>query len=474
VSERVAPMKIANRARVGSLCALMLCLVVPALHGCGGGGSLPSPSPSPVSVAVNPVSLTTGIGISRQMTASLLYSDGSSRDVTAQAAWSSSAPQVARVSGGVVTGASLGTAVITAAIGSSAGDAALAVTSDLWSAAAGMNSPRTGHTATRLNDGRVLVAGGAADGSQFQSELYDSLNDSWSLNARMTGWRNSHSATMLRDGRVLVAGGWDGTQSLASAEIYDPVANRWIGTASMSAGRYGHTATLLPDGRVLVAGGESYVRGSSHLQLASAEIFDGSTGSWSLLPNMASARSWHVAAPLPDGSVLVAGGVASMSRWPLAVADAERFDPATGGWVPVPPMAINRYAHTANALAEGRVLVAGGFSGTSLNIAASTAAEIYDPASATWSTVASMTQPRIQHSATLLPNGRVIAVGGGGGNAPYNAEIYDPASNAWMPTMNLAGVRSSHTATLTRDGALLIAGGSGMKAATLASCELYW
>jgi hypothetical protein len=229
-----------------------------------------------------------------------------------------------------------------------------------------MTQPRTHATATVLRDGRVLVAGGGAlGGSSFPStstaELFDPTTGDWAPAMPMSVARSFHTATLLPDGDVLVTGGAD-TYHLAhgkvtaGAELYDPSSDTWRPAASMSKARYHHAATLLADGRVLVAGGWAFTSNTDK-SLAGAEIYDPAKNAWSATGSMATGRASTSMAALPDGRVLIAGGVNPAYK---ATATAEIWDPATGKWkltgslptaVAWPSMAV---------LADGRVVAAGG------------------------------------------------------------------------------------------------------------------
>ena len=177
----------------------------------------------------------------------------------------------------------------------------------------------------------------------------------------------------------------------------------WVITGSMTATRIYHTATLLPDGKVLVAGGQS---GSS--PLSTAELYDPASGTWSTTGSMTTARSYHTATVLPDGNVLVAGGQSGSS----SLSSAEIYNPSNGTWEDTGSMSIFRTYATATLLTNGKVLVTGGCSGVDCRYSFLASAELYDPVAHTWSTTGPMIVERAGHTATLLPNGKVLIAGG--------------------------------------------------------------
>ena len=218
----------------------------------------------------------------------------------------------------------------------------------------------TGHTATLLPNGKVLVVGG--HGNPTIAELYDPASGTWTATGRpMIRYHVEHTATLLPDGRVLVAGGPPNGREIGSptAELYDPSTGSWTVTGNMVRVRLGHTATLLPDGRVLVAGGSSEGNSKS---TASAEVYDPGSGSWTATGDMVALRigGW-TATLLTDGMVLVVGGFRSLGGNGM-LASAELFDPSTGTWTAAPNMDTPLANQTATLLPDGRVLVAGGAS----------------------------------------------------------------------------------------------------------------
>jgi N-acetylneuraminic acid mutarotase len=226
--------------------------------------------------------------------------------------------------------------------------------------------------------------------------------------------------------------------------------------------RYGHTATLLPDGTVLVVGGIGgpTLPGSA---LASAELYDPQTGTWITTGEMDTSRYGHTATLLSDGRVLVAGGYDPRGSGP-SLASAELYDPATGTWTATGDMNEPSDGHTDTLLLDGKVLVAGG------NIDAFSA-ELYNPATGTWITTGGMIRPRYDHTATLLSDGRVLVVGGFGGGTL--AELYNASTATWTATSSTQAGPIGHTVTMLGDGTVLIAGGSNGDGRSLSSAQVY-
>ncbi|MBI3745196.1 MAG: hypothetical protein HY264_01465 [Chloroflexi bacterium] len=306
--------------------------------------------------------------------------------------------------------------------------------------------------------------------------IYDPAKNSFSATGSMGAARALFTATTLADGRVLVTGGGPATWSkpgplLASAELYDPRTGSFTPTGSMATPREGHSATLLPDGRVLIAGGID-TSGGSHA-VASAELYDPKTGKFSPAAPMADARSFHTATMLADGRALVAGGdPAGWAATGQILASAEIYDPGTGKFTTTGSMAGPRGDHSATLLADGRVLLTGGENGNGTI----GSAELYDPKAGTFGSTSSMTVVRVWQTATLLAGGRVLIAGGGGNysNREFldSAELFDPATGTFTKTGSMAEQRTYQTSTLLTDGRVLIAGGYG-NLAPLANAELY-
>ena len=216
-----------------------------------------------------------------------------------------------------------------------------------WSATGSLHYNYSGHTATLLPNGKVLVVGDTA-------ELYNPATGTWTITGSLATARAAHTATLLSSGKVLVTAGNTGYfGDTNGAELYNPATGAWSSTGSLANPRDSHTATLLPNGKVLVTGGLV----NTYTVLASAEQYDPTTGTWSSTGNLGIARYGHTATKLPNGKVLVVGGVGTNSS---VLASAELYDPATGAWSPVGGLSDARVAHTATLLSNGQLLVAGG------------------------------------------------------------------------------------------------------------------
>ena len=325
-----------------------------------------------------------------------------------------------------------------------------------------LNLARHSHSATLLTNGRVLVAGGEEhdNGALDSSEIYDPTTGQFMLAASLTTKRRSHTATRLRDGRVLLVGGVN-RRVLASAEIYDPATGSFRAVGNMSSPRVGHRATLLPDGQVLITGGEA----NSENKMASAELYDPATESFVQVGSMQTPRFDHTATLLHTGQVLIVGGGHGSPTGDVPLASAELYDPAKKAFLPTGSLSTSRYKHGAALLPDGRVVVLGGV-GLRLWQDMTASAEIYDPVTGQFIPTGNMNTARvkIRDAVLLLPNGKILVAGGGA-----RLELFDPATGIFSAVSGSVGAaRHYATATLLPNGEVLILGGylSGLPSLT--------
>jgi hypothetical protein len=342
-------------------------------------------------------------------------------------------------------------------------------------ATAPIGTPRRNHTATLLADGTVLVAGGlpvAEDSVSYtvlkEAERYDPAKGTFAPVGAMTQARTGHAATLLADGRVLLTGGnavWGNVLNLnpvpatASAELWDPATGRFTAvTALMSQPRRNHTATLLPSGLVLICGGLAGSALYCNDILAAAEVFDPVAETFTPLPPMTVARQQHRALALADGTVLLAGGVAyndGMGAVPFGIPDAEIF--TLGGGQPfvatASSLATGRGQMGFSLLPDGRVLTVGGLGPAGTWTAS---VELYTPASQTFALATPLVQADVNPIAVTLASGQVAVIGDGDTEV-FDAAIANVASvvGAGLPTG--AGL----TATPLATGKVLVVGLAG-------------
>jgi len=360
--------------------------------------------------------------------------------------------------------------------------ASVTVTNAGFAPSGTMHVPRTGHTATLLKDGKVLIVGGGGP----TAELFDPATGAFSFTGPPIAGRLHATASLLSDGRVLIAGGLGLTGGpdghlplLNAAEIFDPATGTFSSTGTMVQARQQHTATLLADGRVLVAGGYfDYI-----CFTASAELFDPATGMFSPTGFMLSERVGHTTTLLPSGEVLVVGG--SNGCAPDAADDppwdplfAELYEPNSGSFQGAANMSTTRIHHAAVRLTNGKVLVLGGIPSVQ-NLHEQppnpSYAELYDREADAFSPMVGLTISPERYTATLMSSGMVLIVGGEdtAGIPTTEVQLLDPSSGVLTPTGALGTPRVGHTATLLQDGRVFVTGGTDAKGNALATAELY-
>jgi Kelch motif len=325
---------------------------------------------------------------------------------------------------------------------------------------------RSGHTATLLQDGKVLIAGGTTDGSHT-AELFVPASSTFApTTGPMIHLRSGHCAALLQDGRVLIAGGDDGHGTVfPTAELFDAATQTFIATGSMNHARTGASATLLSNGKILIAGGKD----NAGTLLSSAELYDPNTGMFTLTGSMQSPRVQHTATLLATGKVLLVGSSGETSS-------AELFDSLSGVFTSTGSLNQARTHHTATLLPNGKVLVLGGTQimppgggGAPAGPVSLGSAEVYDAVNGRFQLAGKLLTARDSHSATVLANGTVLVAGGYvhdfDGDAQqewytiFTAELFDPATSTSRAAASLESDRAEHHATLLQNGQILVSGG---------------
>lgn len=309
--------------------------------------------------------------------------------------------------------------------------------------------------------GALLALGLALSGAASHASV---------LTGPLSTARQLHAAATLPDGRIFVVGGVNSTSfnppRLASSEIYDPTTGTWSAGAALNVARDSHGLVALADGRILAVGGNGLVSGSTQV-LASAEIYDPVAGTWTLLSPMNAARVSPGIATLADGRVLIVGGDTTGKA-------AEIFDPLTNTFTAAAASLHGRIAPGVAVLADGRVLLAGGYP-TGQPSQNDPSSELWDPATGAWTLTGTMRGLRSDYTLTTLANGKVLAAGGFAGGVTFiaKAELYDPAAGTWSDTGTLNTPRVRHVAQRLDSGNVLINGGYPSTWLRESSSEVY-
>lgn len=337
-----------------------------------------------------------------------------------------------------------------------------------WRVTGSLQQARTSHTATLLANGKVLVVGGTSvpDANHFEfiylssAELYDPATKAWKTVAAMDTGRTGHTATLLPNGKVMIVGGNNSAGYVYWAELYDPATDTWTLGAPLAGARAGHRATLLSNGKVLVIGGENRQGG-----LTGVELYDPGINAWTTVTEIPFGPSilGYTATLLPSGKLMITGGAMTTSA--NFGEGYLLYDPLGNAWTrqttqPRP----SRDPSTASLLSSGKLLFTYWFNYSG--------ASLFDPETNLFTaaggddTAAGGSKHTAKHTATVLSNGTVLLVGGVTAVEHFNelvlatAELYDPATNTWSQTAPLIiGPRYGHTATRLPNGAVLVVGG---------------
>ena len=326
---------------------------------------------------------------------------------------------------------------------------------DLWPVFLGQNDNTVEtHTFTSSNGLTDCVAASNIDQERLTFRLHRSSGSSWSADIdnfeiafdytphgypwknqdALSIPRNGHKATLLDNGKVLVAGGIYVAQSTNIVEIFTPGSNgtgTWAHAKRMNHDRKFHTLHLIDNqqtgsNNIIAIGGAA--EGCSCIR-NSAELYDPSSNTWTMAPNLNDVRAFHGSSVLEDGNVLVSGGISNTSSTAIQNS-TEAFDTTTNTWTLKAPLNTARAYHNQvtfiDATGNSKAMVIGGGDASGKQLSST---EIYDPSSNTWSLGPNMNSTRYNYfSAITLHDGRILVVGG---NTTGDSEVYDPLTNQW-------------------------------------------
>ncbi|GBD88249.1 N-acetylneuraminate epimerase [bacterium BMS3Abin03] len=335
-----------------------------------------------------------------------------------------------------------------------------------WEIIDSTNLPRYEHASVVMANGNVMVTGGVTGYTTSYSssaEIYDVVSNTWNFIDSMHYARGNHKMALLNDGRIIVIGGFNQN----SCEIYDPTSETWEFTDSLNLQRdYRFTATTLTNGTILVIGGVNFETNPPRMyNLKSCELFDPVTEKWSVVDSLEIERQGHTATVMPDGRVLVAGGLNSSG----SIKQCEIFDPETGVWSMTDSLNIERDGHSAVLLPNGKVLVSGG-SSTALY-----SCEIFDPITENWEVVGSTAFAHVSHSSIVLSDSLIMLVGGAA--PPPSWELYNSKTFSSVFLAALPVEKFESTVHLLPDGRVINIGGEeidGMVYFATDICLMYY
>jgi hypothetical protein len=467
-----------------SLFSVLLFATLLITTACGGGGGNSSDPTSSVKVSINPP--TTNLLVRTSTKFSAIVTGASDTSVTFRVMQGdggnilNTGEYLAPTKAGVYT-----VRATSVAEPSKYADAVVSVR-DYQSTVTQGAKPADGydyHTASLLEDGSILVVGGRGilEGVHQQAIRYWPSTNRYELDAALNTKRLAHVAFTLPNGKVVVAGGIDtsvaGTDfdpAFMSSEIYDPSTKKFSTGSDMKFPRRNHVATQLKDSRVLITGGIQ-LRGNGFGASPNTEIYDPANNNYSVGKPMIEGRWLHTATLLTDGRVLIVGGRNNncTSNCPIYSLDsAEIFDPATGTFTQTGFLNYSRYNHTATLLSDGRVLILGGETTEDLGTGNDQVgwAEVYDPATGRFTTWTSLVQARSSHAVTLLNNEKLWVTGGfrSSGLATERTEFFDPATGVSVEGPSMSDYHVRHTAIRLPNGEAIVFSGSNSNQPTTA------
>jgi len=339
----------------------------------------------------------------------------------------------------------------------------------------------------------LIVGGGSGtplwQAAWNTTEIYDARTRTFTAGPKMTTGRSVHAQVRLQDGRYMLIGGVDvNNVPQASTEFFDLKTGKFTAGPAMASKRMGHTATVLADGKVLVTGGipdTSNQTTALTSVLSTTEIYDPKNNKWTAGPNLSTYRAMHSAIVLGNGKVLLPGGLSWRSifsfKLPQILSTCDLYDPKNNSMARAGSMRGIRAMYAATLLPNGKVLVAGGLAGvidTSNAGKPTNGAEIYDPTNNNWTAAPAMTGSRAMPSGVMLSDGLFAVIGGGSGSlwaptATQTVEAYDYLNSKWTAMPKMVTTRAGALAIELRScGVLVFGGGTGSSATSTNTTEL--
>lgn len=344
------------------------------------------------------------------------------------------------------------------------------VLSGIWYLAGNMTSARDFHKSIFITTTRIVQIVGGSDGSSDLSstEIFVVRNGSFVQQGSTSAMRRFHTVDCLNDRTVLIAGGW---HSVWTAELYDPLVGVSNASIRLNTPRAEHASAVINDSlngttKLLLVGG---MDGTG--KLASGDVFDTSTGVFTLVDNnMTSSRYYHTATAVDGGHVLLAGGINNDT---VKLDSLELYNCSSNLFVPISArLSTARAYHTATYIPSIQaVLFVGGRSQTQ----ALRTYDLFNVSTLTFSILNGSTlNARAYHTATLLLDEQVLIVGGQNSVRLSSCELYNPVTNSFESVSDMSTDRGDHTSTLLpHTGHVLTCGGQNENGMVLSSCELY-
>lgn len=324
---------------------------------------------------------------------------------------------------------------------------------------------------SEVPNGLMIIGGKSTSSTLSETYIYEESTGNIVQGPNLTTARSHALCIALQNDNVLIIGGLDASGNvLTTCEIYDPASNTITATGSMDTAKARHKGALLNDGRVLVTGGTNVLdlndfMGTIAATQATTEIYDPSTETWITGPTMTDKRVTHSMAVLPNGKVLISGGLAPNGFAPTTLKTCELFDPTSNTLSQTNDMNKDRAEHISVTMQDGKILCSGGGGISGMSINAISDAEQFDQSTETWTSIPNMNTSRGGHLGFVCSNGSILFPSGDSGSMTSitptpTCEVYNPSSNSWSSVSDLSTAVSGYAGYITSDQKVVIIGGA--------------